>query len=273
MKQYLDAVRKVLSEGHERGDRTGVGTISTFGLRMEFDCHGGAHLPIVTAKHVPFKSILVELLWFLRGETNISWLKENGCSIWDEWADANGELGPVYGKQWRDWEYRDFGTGWDKCKDQIAELVKGLQENPLGRRHIVSAWNVADLDAMALPPCHMMFQCYVRDGFLDMQMYQRSADMFLGVPFNITSYCILLHMLAKVSGLKPGKFVWVGGDCHVYLNHLDQVSKMLDNNHMAPRAWLQMVDREYASIDDFKIEDFALADYVSHGKISAPVAV
>ncbi len=264
MRQYLDLMRRVRDDGVSRPDRTGTGTTSVFGHQMRFDLAEG--FPLVTTKKLHMKSIVHELLWFLQGDTNIAYLKQHGVSIWDEWADENGDLGPVYGKQWRSWP--DSAGGHI---DQIATLVEGLKSNPASRRHIVSAWNVAEIDDMALPPCHCMFQFYAADGRLSCQLYQRSADIFLGVPFNIASYALLTLMVAQVTGLEPGDFVHTFGDAHLYLNHLEQVDLQLDR---APRALPTMtINPEVRSLFDFVYEDFELTDYDPHPHIRAKVAV
>jgi thymidylate synthase len=264
MRQYLDLMRRVRGEGVSRPDRTGTGTTSVFGHQMRFDLAKG--FPLVTTKKLHLKSIVHELLWFLQGDTNIAYLKQHGVSIWDEWADENGDLGPVYGKQWRSWP--DSGGGHI---DQITALVEGLKSNPASRRHIVSAWNVAEIDDMALPPCHCMFQFYAADDRLSCQLYQRSADIFLGVPFNIASYALLTLMVAQVTGLKPGDFVHTFGDAHLYLNHLEQVDLQLERT---PRALPTMtINPEVRSLFDFVYEDFELTDYDPHPHIRAKVAV
>jgi thymidylate synthase len=264
MKPYLDLMRHVLEHGTKKDDRTGTGTLSVFGWQMRYDL--GAGFPLVTTKKCHLRSIIHELLWFLQGDTNIRYLKENGVSIWDEWADENGNLGPVYGHQWRSWPARDGGT-----IDQISEVVKTLKSNPDSRRIIVSAWNVADLDRMALAPCHAFFQFYVADGKLSCQLYQRSADIFLGVPFNIASYALLTLIMAQVTGLKPGDFVHTLGDAHLYLNHLDQAREQLSRS---PRSLPQMkLNPAVRSIFDFRFEDFTLEGYDPHPAIKAPVAV
>ena len=264
MKQYLDLMQKVLDEGQEKSDRTGTGTLSIFGHQMKFDLSKG--FPLVTTKKVHLKSIIHELIWFLQGSTNISYLKENGVSIWDEWADENGDLGPVYGAQWRSWPDGNNGT-----IDQIENLINGINNNPDSRRHIVSAWNPALVDEMALPPCHSLFQFYVADGELSCQLYQRSADIFLGVPFNIASYALLTHMIAQVCNLKAGKFVHTLGDAHLYVNHLEQAKLQLSREVMGlPELKLSSnVD----NIFDFKYEDIEIVNYESHPAISAPIAV
>ncbi|MCU0811990.1 MAG: thymidylate synthase [Thiobacillaceae bacterium] len=264
MKPYLDLMRHVLEHGTKKDDRTGTGTLSVFGWQMRYDLAAG--FPLVTTKKCHLRSIIHELLWFLQGDTNIRYLKENGVSIWDEWADENGNLGPVYGHQWRSWPARDGGT-----IDQISEVVKTLKSNPDSRRIIVSAWNVADLDRMALAPCHAFFQFYVADGKLSCQLYQRSADIFLGVPFNIASYALLTLMMAQVTGLKPGDFIHTLGDAHLYLNHLDQAREQLSRS---PRSLPQMkLNPQVQSIFDFRFEDFSLEGYDPHPAIKAPVAV
>jgi thymidylate synthase len=261
---YLDLMRHVLEHGHRKTDRTGTGTLSTFGWQMRFDLRSS--FPLLTTKKLHFKSIAYELLWFLRGETNVRWLQENGVTIWDEWADATGELGPVYGYQWRHWPTRDGGE-----LDQIQRLVESIRRNPDSRRHIVTAWNPADVDRMALPPCHAFFQFYVGDGELSCQLYQRSADLFLGVPFNIASYSLLTLMLAQVTGLRPGEFVHTLGDAHLYLNHLEQARSQLDRT---PRPFPRI--RLNAAVKDllaFRYEDFTLEGYDPHPAIKAPIAV
>jgi len=264
MQQYLDLLQHILDNGVEKQDRTGTGTISCFGHQMRFDLADG--FPLVTTKKLHLKSIIHELLWFLKGETNIAYLKEKGVSIWDEWADENGELGPVYGKQWRSWE----GAG-GKEVDQITDLIAQIKKNPDSRRLIVNAWNVADLDKMALMPCHVLFQFYVAKGRLSCQLYQRSADVFLGVPFNIASYALLTMMIAQVCGLEPGEFIHTFGDVHIYSNHMEQVKLQLTRK---PYPLPQMkLNPEIRNIFDFKFEDFALENYQFHPPIKAPVAV
>jgi thymidylate synthase len=262
-RQYLGLLADIMTNGVERGDRTGTGTLGVFGRQIRFDLAQG--FPLLTTKKLHLKSIVLELLWFLRGDTNIGWLKERGCSIWDEWADENGDLGPVYGKQWRSWAAPD-----GRVIDQIAGLVHGLRTNPNSRRHIVSAWNPADVDDMALPPCHCLFQFFVADGKLSCQLYQRSADVFLGVPFNIASYALLTLMMAQVLGLKPGEFVHSFGDAHLYLNHLDQAKLQLTREPY-PFPTLKMAPR--SDLFAFEPGDFELVDYVSHPHIKAAVAV
>ena len=264
MQQYLDLMRHVLEHGHKKSDRTGTGTLSVFGWQMRFDLAQG--FPLLTTKKLHTKSIIHELLWFLNGDTNIRYLKEHGVSIWDDWADANGDLGPVYGYQWRSWHAPD-----GRVIDQIAQLVEGLKKNPDSRRHIVSAWNPADIDRMKLPPCHALFQFYVADGRLSCQLYQRSADIFLGVPFNIASYALLTLMLAQVCGYRPGDFVHTLGDAHLYTNHLDQARLQLSRE---PRALPQLrINPEVRDLFAFRFEDFTLEGYDPHPHISAPVAV
>ena len=264
MHQYLNLLDHVKWTGIRKKDRTGTGTLSTFGYQLRFNLSHG--FPLLTTKKLHLKSIIHELLWFLRGDTNIQYLKDNGVSIWDEWADESGELGPVYGKQWRRWEAPD-----GRSIDQIANLIDGIKRNPDSRRHIVTAWNPSDVDRMALPPCHCLFQFYVADGRLSCQLYQRSADVFLGVPFNIASYALLTMMVAQVCGLKPGDFVWTGGDCHLYLNHLDQANKQLSR---APRGLPKMrINPEVKDIFGFRFEDFTLEGYDPHPHIKAEVAV
>jgi len=264
MKPYLDLMRHVLDHGTQKNDRTGTGTLSVFGWQMRYNLAEG--FPLVTTKKCHLRSILHELLWFLQGDTNIKYLKENGVSIWNEWADENGNLGPVYGHQWRSWPKPDGGT-----IDQISEVVNTLKTNPDSRRIIVSAWNVADLDKMALAPCHAFFQFYVADGKLSCQLYQRSADIFLGVPFNIASYALLTLMMAQVTGLKPGDFVHTLGDAHLYSNHLDQAREQLSRE---PRPLPTMtLNPDVKDIFAFRFEDFTLSGYDPHPAIKAPVAV
>jgi thymidylate synthase len=264
MRQYLDLMKLVLETGTEKSDRTGTGTRSVFGHQMRFDLAAG--FPLVTTKKLHLRSIIVELLWFLRGDTNIAWLKENGVSIWDEWARADGELGPVYGRQWRSWPTAD-----GRHIDQISQLLAQIRNTPDSRRLIVSAWNVGELDQMALMPCHALFQFYVADGKLSCQLYQRSADIFLGVPFNIASYALLTLMIAQVCGLKPGDFIWTGGDCHLYSNHLDQARTQLARE---PRPLPTMaLNPEVSDLFGFRVEDFTLSAYEPHPHIKAPVAI
>jgi thymidylate synthase len=261
---YEDLLRGVLEHGARKGDRTGTGTLSLFGRQMRFDLSRG--FPLVTTKRVHFKSVAYELLWFLRGDENIGWLHEHGVTIWDEWADEHGDLGPVYGVQWRSWPTPDGGT-----IDQISRVVEQIRRDPDSRRLVVSAWNVADLDRMALAPCHVLFQFSVADGRLSCQLYQRSADMFLGVPFNIASYALLTHMVAQQTDLDVGDLVWTGGDCHIYLNHLDQVRLQLSREPY-PLPTLELLRRP-PSILDYRYEDFAVRGYRHHPGIKAPVAV
>ena len=264
MQQYLELMRHVRETGFRRQDRTGTGTLSTFGHQMRFDL--GAGFPLVTTKKLHLPSIVHELLWFLSGDSNIRYLKENGVSIWDKWADESGELGPVYGVQWRRWPTSDGRT-----VDQVAQVVQQLRETPDSRRIILSAWNVAEIDNMALPPCHCLFQFYVADGKLSCQLYQRSCDIFLGVPFNIASYALLTHMLAQQSDLAVGDFVWTGGDCHLYLNHLEQADEQLSREPL-PLPRLAIKTRP-ESIFDYKFEDFEFLNYESHPHIKAAIAV
>ena len=262
--QYEDFMRHVFFHGVQKSDRTGTGTRSVFGYQMRFNLQNG--FPLITTKKLHLRSIIHELLWFLRGDSNIGYLKENGVSIWDEWAYENGDLGPIYGVQWRKWRGADNQT-----IDQISELVHTIKTNPDSRRMIVSAWNVAELPKMALPPCHMLFQVYVADGKLSCQLYQRSCDIFLGVPFNIASYSLLTHMLAQQCDLEVGDFVWTGGDCHIYNNHFDQVRLQLSRE---PRPYPKLViKRRPESIFDYRYEDFEIVGYDPHPHIKAPVAV
>lgn len=264
MKQYHELMQRVLSEGVKKEDRTGTGTLSVFGHQMRFNLSEG--FPLVTTKKCHMKSIIHELLWFLKGDSNIQYLKENGVSIWDEWADENGNLGPVYGVQWRSWKTHDGRT-----VDQIKNLIEMIKKNPDSRRLIVSAWNVSDVDKMALPPCHTMFQFYVANGKLSCQLYQRSADIFLGVPFNIASYALLTHMVAQVCGLEVGDFVHTFGDAHLYTNHLEQTELQLSRKPFPlPKIKINPAVKD---IFDFKFEDFELVGYESHPHIKAPVAV
>lgn len=265
MKQYLDLMRAVRDSGIKKQDRTGTGTLSVFGHQMRFDL--GEGFPLVTTKKLHLKSIIYELLWFLNGDTNIGYLQQNGVRIWDEWADENGDLGPVYGHQWRSWP----GKGKDQVIDQIADVVARIKATPDSRRLLVSAWNPADVDDMALPPCHCLFQFYVADGRLSCQLYQRSADIFLGVPFNIASYALLTHMMAQVCDLKPGDFVHTFGDAHLYLNHLDQADEQLSRG---PKPLPQLkLNRDIKEIDGFSFYDFDIIGYEAHSHIAGKVAV
>jgi thymidylate synthase len=261
--QYLSLLQDILENGVRRPDRTGTGTLGVFGRQMRFDLAKG--FPLLTTKKLHRKSIVLELLWFLRGDTNVRWLQERGVSIWNEWADEAGELGPVYGKQWRSWSAPD-----GRVIDQIAALVEGLKTNPHSRRHIVSAWNPAEVEDMALPPCHCLFQFFVADGKLSCQLYQRSADVFLGVPFNIASYALLTLMVAKVTGLEPGEFVHTLGDAHLYLNHLDQAREQLSRQ---PLPLPRMILADKRDLFAFEAEDFTLEGYRAHASIAAPIAV
>ncbi len=264
MQQYLDLLSRIRDTGARKDDRTGTGTLSVFGHQMRFDLNVG--FPLVTTKKLHLKSIIYELLWFLKGDTNVKYLNDHGVTIWNDWADEKGDLGPVYGSQWRSWPTPDGGT-----IDQIAKLVEGIKTNPFSRRHIVSAWNPAEVDDMALPPCHCLFQFHVADGKLSCQLYQRSADVFLGVPFNIASYALLTHMVAHVTGLKPGEFIHTFGDAHLYLNHLEQADEQLARDLMPlPRL---VIKRDRASLDDFVYEDFEFINYQAHPNIKAPIAV
>jgi len=264
MQQYLDLMRHVLEHGQDKSDRTGTGTRSVFGWQMRFNLADG--FPVLTTKKLHLRSIIHELLWFLQGDTNIGYLKDNGVRIWDEWADANGDLGPVYGHQWRHWPARDGGE-----IDQIKQLLHSLQHNPDSRRHIVTAWNPTDVDRMALPPCHCLFQFYVADGRLSCQLYQRSADIFLGVPFNIASYALLTLMLAQVCGYRPGDFVHTLGDAHLYSNHFEQARLQLQREpRPLPTLW---INPEVRDLFAFRFEDFRLDGYDPHPHIAAPVAV
>ena len=264
MKQYIDLLRHVMENGVDKGDRTGTGTRSVFGYQMRFNLEDG--FPVLTTKKLHLRSIIHELLWFLSGDTNIKYLHDNGVTIWDEWADENGDLGPVYGYQWRSWPNPN-----GQSIDQISQVVNSLKNNPDSRRHIVSAWNPAEVDKMALPPCHSLFQFYVADGKLSCQLYQRSADLFLGVPFNIASYALLTMMMAQVTGLRPGEFVHTLGDVHIYSNHFEQVKEQLSRE---PRALPVMkINPDVKSIFEFKYEDFSLEGYDPHPTIKAPIAV
>lgn len=261
--QYLELLQDILDHGVQRGDRTGTGTLGVFGRQIRFDLSKG--FPVLTTKKLHLRSIIIELLWFLKGDTNIAYLKDNGVRIWDEWADENGDLGPVYGKQWRSWATPD-----GRVIDQISNLVENLKTNPSSRRHIVSAWNPADVDDMALPPCHCLFQFFVADGKLSCQLYQRSADVFLGVPFNIASYALLTLMVAKVVGLEPGEFVHTFGDAHLYLNHLDQAREQLTRE---PFDFPTMKIADKRDLFGFEYEDFTLEGYQAHPHIKAEVSV
>jgi thymidylate synthase len=264
MKQYLDLMNEILEKGVKKSDRTGTGTISVFGRQLRFDLSEG--FPLVTTKKLHLRSIIYELLWFLRGETNIKYLKDNGVSIWDEWADENGELGPVYGHQWRSWPAPN-----GKSIDQISQVIQQIKQKPDSRRHIVTAWNPSDVDKMALPPCHALFQFYVAEGRLSCQLYQRSADYFLGVPFNIASYALLTFMFAQQCDLLPGDFVWTGGDVHLYANHIDQAKLQLERT---PFALPQLdIKQKPSSIFDYVFEDFEILNYRAHPSIKAPIAV
>lgn len=270
--QYLDIMQKILNEGSERIDRTGVGTKALFGTQMRFDLSKG--FPLLTTKKVWFKGVVHELLWILSGCSNIKYLQDNKVKIWDEWADENGELGPIYGVQWRMWEKikaKDEGLYEHILIDQIQEVVESIKTNPYSRRHIVSAWNVGELDKMALAPCHAFFQFFVNDGKLSCQLYQRSNDWLLGVPFNIASYSLLTHMIAQVTGLEVGEFIHTAGDAHIYLNHIDQVKEQLSRK---PYSFPQIkLNPDIKHIDDFKFEDIEIADYNHHAAIKAPIAV
>lgn len=264
MRQYLELMQHVLDHGARKEDRTGTGTLSIFGHQMRFDLSQG--FPLVTTKRIHLRSVIVELLWFLRGETNIRYLHEHNVTIWDEWADANGELGPVYGYQWRSWPNPDGSS-----TDQIARVMQQLRDKPHSRRHMVVAYNPSQVEQMALPPCHALFQFYVAEGRLSCQLYQRSADLFLGVPFNIASYALLTHMAAQQCGFEVGEFIWTGGDVHLYLNHLDQAREQLSRQpHPLPR--LEM-SRKPASIFDYQYDDFVIRDYTCHPAIKAPISV
>ena len=264
MRQYLDFMHHIRDSGASKGDRTGTGTLSVFGYQMRFDLNAG--FPLVTTKKLHLRSIIYELLWFLRGDTNVRYLQEHGVSIWDEWADKNGDLGPVYGKQWRSWPTLD-----GRNIDQLSQVLEQLKNNPNSRRILVSAWNVGELDRMALLPCHALFQFYVADGRLSCQLYQRSADALLGVPFNIASYALLTHMIAQQCNLQVGDFVWTGGDCHLYLNHLEQADLQLSR---APYPLPQLkLKRKPDSLFEYRYEDFEIIDYRYHAAIKAPIAV
>jgi thymidylate synthase len=264
MRQYLDFMRHVREHGERKNDRTGTGTLSVFGHQMRFDLSAG--FPLLTTKKVHTRSIIYELLWFLRGDTNVQYLRDHGVTIWDEWADANGDLGPVYGFQWRSWPAPD-----GRHIDQLSDVMREIRVNPDSRRLIVSAWNVGDIPRMKLPPCHLLFQFYVAKGRLSCQLYQRSCDIFLGVPFNIASYALLTHLVAQQCDLAVGDFIWVGGDCHLYLNHLEQVTTQLSRTpYPLPRL---LIKRRPPSLYEYQYEDFEIADYQSHPAIKAAVAV
>jgi thymidylate synthase len=264
MQQYLDFLKHIRDNGVKKSDRTGTGTLSTFAYQMRFDLQKG--FPLVTTKKLALRSIIHELLWFLQGNTNVAYLHDNNVTIWDEWADPNGDLGPVYGKQWRSWQAQD-----GKVIDQMSDLVEQIKKNPDSRRLIVSAWNVGEIGQMALPPCHLLFQFYVANGRLSCQLYQRSADAFLGVPFNIASYALLTHMIAEQCNLQVGEFIWTGGDCHIYSNHLEQVNLQLSRN---PLALPQLVIKQKpASLFDYTFDDFSILNYEAHPHIKGQVAV
>lgn|ERR1051325_5531775 len=264
MRQYLDYLSYILENGVQKKDRTGTGTISIFGYQMRFNLQEG--FPVVTTKKLHLRSIIHELLWFLKGDTNIKYLKDNGVRIWDEWADESGELPEIYGKQWRRWETSD-----GRSIDQISQLIEQIKTNPDSRRLIVSAWNVGEIDKMALPPCHALFQFYVASGRLSCQLYQRSADSFLGVPFNLASYALLIHMVAQQCNLDVGEFIWTGGDCHVYLNHIEQVKEQLSRRpYPLPQL---IIHRRPESIFDYRFDDFQILNYQSHPRIAASVSV
>jgi thymidylate synthase len=264
MRQYLDLLRAIKERGVRKGDRTGTGTLSLFGYQMRFDLEAG--FPVLTTKKLHLRSIIHELLWFLKGDTNIKYLRDNEVTIWDEWADANGDLGPVYGAQWRTWRTAD-----GRQIDQIQRALDMIRNEPSSRRIIVSAWNVGEIEQMALAPCHALFQFHVAQGRLSCQLYQRSADVFLGVPFNIASYALLLHMMAQQTGLKPGELIWTGGDCHLYTNHMVQTELQLTREPLPlPRL---VIKRKPESLFEYRFEDFELIDYYAHGSIKAPIAV
>ena len=264
MQQYLHLMQDILDNGTQKGDRTGTGTLSVFGRQMRFDLSEG--FPLVTTKKLHIRSIIYELLWFLKGDTNIKYLKDNGVTIWDEWADEKGDLGPVYGYQWRNWPAPNGGS-----IDQITQVLEQIKKNPDSRRHMVTAWNPADVNNMALPPCHALFQFYVADGALSCQLYQRSADYFLGVPFNIASYSLLVYMVAQQTGLTPGEFIWTGGDVHLYLNHLEQAKLQLAR--IPKKLPTLTIQRKPASLFDYQYEDFIIEQYEAHPSIKAPISV
>ena len=264
MKAYLELLRQVLNEGVRKQDRTGVGTLSVFGAQLRFDLRAG--FPLVTTKKLHLRSIIHELLWFLSGDSNIHYLHEHGVTIWDEWADPNGDLGPIYGVQWRAWRTAD-----GRCIDQLAHTIEQLRRDPDSRRMVISAWNVGELEQMRLPPCHLLFQFHVTNGALSCQLYQRSADLFLGVPFNIASYALLTHLVAQQTDLAVGEFIWTGGDCHLYLNHLEQVGLQL-SRELYPLPQL-VIHRRPDSLFDYQYEDSAIVDYQHHPAIKAPVAI
>jgi thymidylate synthase len=261
--QYEDLLRRVMADGDPKSDRTGTGTRSVFAQQLRFDLERG--FPLITTKRVHFRSVAYELLWFLRGDRNVGWLRDHGVTIWDEWADAEGDLGPVYGVQWRSWPTPDGGH-----VDQISDVLRTLRSNPDSRRMVVSAWNVGEIPQMALPPCHAFFQFYVADGRLSCHLYQRSADLFLGVPFNIASYALLTHMFAQQVGLRVGEFVWTGGDCHIYDNHVDQVREQLSREVY---SFPQLELRQASSLFDYEFDDIEVVDYRHHPTLKAPVAV
>ena len=267
MRTYLDLMNKILTEGVPSDDRTGTGTLSIFGTQMRFDLTEG--FPLLTTKRLNIDNIVHELLWFISGDTNISYLKENNCNIWNEWADDHGDLGPVYGAQWRSWEMTDSSNGG--YIDQLSELILGLKTDPYGRRHLMSAWNVNDINKMALPPCHLLVQFYVRDKTLSCQLYQRSGDIFLGIPYNIASYALLTHMIAQVCGYAVGEFIHVGGDMHLYHNHITQAKQQLTRQPLSlPKL---LLNPEITHIDDFQRNDVQLSGYHAHRHIKAPVAI
>ena len=264
MRQYLDFLKKILEDGEEKSDRTGTGTKSIFGYQMRFDLTNG--FPAITTKKIHWPSVIHELLWILSGDTNIDYLKKNGVKIWNEWADSDGNLGPVYGEQWRKWRTKD-----NKSVDQIKQAIEMIKQEPNSRRIIISAWNVGELNEMALLPCHAFFQFYVNKGKLSCQLYQRSADAFLGVPFNISSYSLLTCMIAQVCGLEPGEFIWTGGDCHLYLNHIEQAKIQVDREPL--KSPTLIINNDIKSIDDFRYEDISIQEYQHHPHISAPISI